>query len=339
MKKAFAKFLLFAIISLFIIQGCGQQQKQGIPMNKYIFATAMIWKEQLPDIIRLAESIRTFGGKFADAPIWVFAAADIALTDSAQTDRLKNLGVEFKNYTFPEHVDWLYYAGKPYAAARAETIAARDNSAVLIWLDTDTIFLMEPSDFNLPENISLAYRTVMHNRAGSLYGQPPDTLWRRIYELTGLTDDMLFPMTTQADRQKIRAYFHCGLIVVRPHKGILRRWAQDFAMLAQDSVVIEQCRADVDKRVFLHQNALTPAVLNILKRDEMVELSDRYNYPLLFEKHYGATAPFNNITDVVSVRIVISSEKVGPEWDRELIGPEDKIAWLKERLFLEPNIH
>ncbi len=339
MKKNLKKFLLSLIIALGIIPGCAQPEKQDSQMNSYIFATTIIRKEQLPDIRRLAESIRTFGGKFANAPLWVFAATDDVLDDSAMIDSIISLGVELNKFSHPEQVAWLYYANKPYAAAQAETLAVENNSAILIWVDTDTIFLMEPEDFILPNNIALAYRTVMHNRAGSLYGRPPDTLWRRIYELAGLDDDMLFAMTTQADRQKIRAYFHCGLIVVRPQKGVLRRWAEYFTMLSQDSIIIEQCRANIDKNVFLHQNVLTPAVLNILKRDEMIELSDRYNYPLLFEKHYDATAPFNNLNDVVSIRIVISSDKVGPEWYKELVGPPDKIDWLKDRLFLGPNVH
>ena len=330
MRKISAKFLLPLIITAALIPACGQKTGQDTNMNKHIIATA---------IIRLAESVRTFGGKYSDAQIWAFYSPDIEFDDSALTKNLADLGVELKPYTIPEGAAWFYYAGKPYAAAEAESIAAEDSANILVWVDPDTIFLMAPDAFDLPDNISLAYRTVMHNRAGSLFDQPPDVLWQRIYELTSVTDDMLFPMTTQADVQKIRAYFHCGILVLRPQKGILQCWADDFSGLIQDSVIVEQCRADVDKRVFLHQNALTGAVLNILGRDEMLELSDRYNYPLLFDKNYEASRPFNDLTDVVSMRCVVSAEKVGPEWYAQVKGPEDKIAWLKERLFREPGVH
>jgi len=337
--KISTKFLLPLIIAAALLPACGQNTRQENNMNKRIIATAIIWKEQLPDIVRLAESIRTFGGKYSDARIWAFYSPDIELDDSLLVRKLEDFGVELKPYTIPEGTAGFYYAGKPYAAAEAEAMAAEDSANILVWVDPDTIFLMEPDAFNLPTDISLAYRTVMHNRAGSLYGQPPDILWQRIYELTSVTDDMLFPMTTQADVQKIRAYFHCGILVLRPQKGILRRWADDFSKLILDSIIVEQCRADVDKRVFLHQNALTGAVLNILGRDEMFELSDRYNYPLLFEKNYEASRPFNDLTDVVSMRCVVSAEKVGPEWYAEVKGPSDRIAWLKDRLFRGPGVH
>ncbi len=339
MRKISIIILLQLIFIAAIIPACGQKARQENNMNKHIFATAVIWKEQLPDIVRLAESIRTFGGKYSEAPVWAFYSPDVELDDSTLTEKLADLGVELKPYTIPEGAAWFYYAGKPYAAAEAEAIAAEDSTNILVWVDPDTIFLMQPDEFDLPDKIRLAYRTIMHNRAGSLYDQPPGALWQRIYELTSVTDDMLFPMTTQADLQKIRAYFHCGILVLRPQKGILRRWADDFSMMIQDSVIVEQCRADVDKRVFLHQNALTGAVLNTLGRDEMVELSDRYNYPLLFEKNYEASRPFDDLTDVVSMRCVVSAEKVGPDWYTELTGPEDRIAWLRERLFREPGVH
>ena len=165
MRKISAKFLLPLIITAALIAACGQKTGQDTDMNKHIIATAIIWKEQLPDIIRLAESVRTFGGKYSDAQIWAFYSPDIEFDDSALTKNLADLGVELKPYTIPEGAAWFYYAGKPYAAAEAESIAAEDSANILVWVDPDTIFLMAPDAFDLPDNISLAYRTVMHNRS------------------------------------------------------------------------------------------------------------------------------------------------------------------------------
>jgi hypothetical protein len=251
--------------------------------------------------------------------------------DGQAVDRLQSLGVAVKASPVPEEARWLFYGGKPFAAAAAETDCERDK-AVLVWLDYDTVVLSEPEEFALAPSISLAYTPVMHNRSGSLAANPPDRFWSRIYEKLAITEDMLFPMVTPADNQTIRAYFHCGQMVLRPQKGILRRWAQDFETLYRDPELVGMCRQDEDQRIFLHQAALTGAVLHRLDRSEMVSLSDRYNYPIFFERGYGATRVFDSIEDVRTIRCVVPPEKMGNDWPSRLSGPVEKIAWLKERL-------
>jgi hypothetical protein len=204
---------------------------------------------------------------------------------------------------------------------------------VLVWIDNDAVVLAEPEAFDLSTDISLAYRPVMHNRSGSLFDKPPDTFWSRIYEKLELTDDMLFPMVTPADEEKIRAYFHAGMMSLRPHKGVMRRWAEAFRVLCDDGELADMCREDVSKRIFLHQCALTGAVLHAVTRGEMTALNDDYNYPIFFEKQYGARKVFNSIENAVIIRCELSNKKFSDDWDRQLAGPPEKIAWLKERLF------
>ncbi|PKK82007.1 MAG: hypothetical protein CVT49_15875 [candidate division Zixibacteria bacterium HGW-Zixibacteria-1] len=240
-----------------------------------------------------------------------------------------------EHYTchIPDEAKWLFYAGKVCAAAVAE-IAAENQASILVLMDNDTIVLSEPSDFELASDQCLAYCPVMHNRSGSLFEAPPDDFWSRIYRVLSISDDMLFPMVTPADNQKIRAYFHIGLVVARPERGVLRRLANDFGLLYRDPVLADMCRNDRDKKVFLHQTALVGA-LHIVARNEMIELPGRYNYPVFFEKRYKSEAVFNSIENVIILRCVISEKDAGPDWDRRLTGPPEKLAWLKERLFLK----
>lgn len=299
-----------------------------------VFATYTETAEGLRAVRHLVESIRTFGGKFRDCPVWVFVPQGFAIEDTVVMSVLKSLGAEVRVSRTPESAQWFYYAGKVHAAAQAEVDAA-GKALELVWMDEDTIVLQEPTECELAPGISLAYRPVMHNRSGSLSDAPPDVFWSRIYTLLSLTEEMLFPMVTPADQQKIRAYFHAGLLVVRPEKGILRRWADDFARLYNDSTLVAMCRADVNKRIFLHQTALVGGVLHQVGRAEMLELSDRYNYPIFFEKNFAAARPFNSINDVVTIRWEMAAGSVDPDWDQKLTGPTDRIAWLKKRLFKE----
>jgi hypothetical protein len=299
-------------------------------MDKYklIFATWIESSEGWPEAFRLTESIRAFGGQWAQAPVWVYLPEETVGEEKALDEKLNSLNISVKFSRTPEAARWLYYSGKVFAAAAAETEAEKAGD-LLVWMDYDTIVLDEPTDFVLAPDIDLAFSPVMHNRSGSLYEKPPDDFWSRIYDRLGVTYELLPPMITPADQQKIRAYIHVGLIIVRPEKEILRRWVDDFEALYTDPALADMCRADRTRCVFLHQTAMTGAFKR-LRPDGMRELSNRYNYPIFFEKQYGGVTVFDSIEKVVTVRCVVNMKAMGPDWHRQLTGPPDKIDWLRE---------
>jgi len=299
-----------------------------MPSNKLILATYADSADKLHNACRFARSLRAFGGRLADAPVLLFVPQELKVCDEQILGRLQSLNVSLKTSSTPEQAQWLYYAGKVFAAGEAETMVEGD-ADILVWLDEDTVLLNEPCDFELGPDFDFAYVPVMHNRSGSLMAQPPDAFWSRIYEVLSITDDMLFPMLTPADKETIRAYFHVGLMVVRPRKGILRKWVKDFEILYSDEVLVEMCKGDVNKRIFLHQTALM-GVTSIISRDNMLRLPSTYNYPIFFEKQYGGVVSFNSIDDVITIRCIVSDEKMGQDWHKRLSGPPDRIAWLKE---------
>jgi len=299
--------------------------------QKLLFAAYAESADELQDTKLLAESIRTFGGEHRNSSMRVYHPGNIILDNHRILVDLVLMQVEVCTIDIPEEADRLFYAGKPFAAARAES-DMRDKADILVWIDTDTVMLDEPSDFCLEPEISLAYKTVMHNRSGSLFGAAPDEYWRRIYSVLEIEEEQLFPMVTWADHQKIRAYFHAGLLVVRPEKKILGAWADCFRKLYTDKTLAALCRADRVKNVFLHQTALVGAILPRLKREQMTELSDQYNYPVFFDKKYASEIVFDRLDDVVTLRRIVSFGSIDINWERQLSGPEDKISWLKERL-------
>lgn len=296
-----------------------------------MFAVFAESQEELRHCCYLAESIRAFAGRYRDAPVWCYSPADEAGNETEFARILDSLGARRRTCTIPEAARQFYYAGKVFAAAEAEA-AAEGSADVLVWMDEDTIVLDEPDAFGLSDPIAFAYRPVMHNRSGSLYSEPPDAFWSRIYEVLGIPDSALFPMTTPADQQTIRAYFNAGLLVVRPERGILRGWARAFQQLYSDSVLVEMCKTDRTKAIFLHQTALVGAVLNTLKRSEMVELSASYNYPIFFEQQWDATRTFGSIAEVITLRYDVYFRNPDPQWAAKLNGPADRVEWLRQHL-------
>jgi hypothetical protein len=296
-----------------------------------IFATFAEDAGGLHNVLLMTKSIRAFGGDCKDAPIWIYTPTDLANVQSETIDELGRLHVEVRTSEAPEDAGWFFFAGKVFASAKAEG-EAKGITRILAWLDEDTIVLQEPEEFMLPEGKSLGYRPVMHKNVGLLVAEPVDAFWGRAYELMSVPEASLFPMVTPADEDTIRPYFNAGCMIIRPERGLMRRWADCFTTLYRDSMMTEMCRADVKKRIFIHQVALAGAILTHLEREEMIELSPRINYPIFFEQMFGAKSVFDDITNVVTFRHESYFRKPKPDWDKNLKGPADRIIWMKRHL-------
>jgi len=330
-KQTLLSIATLLLIQLFTYSTAGAVRVGIQPKPHVIFATYAESDEQLRHVCILAESLWKFGRKYADSPVWVYLSTEYTDRDTNLISRIKDSGVKIYETEIPDEASWFYYAGKVFAAGEAEKSAEKIGSP-LVWLDEDTIILNEPTDLILKEGVSFAYRPVMHNRSGSLYSEPPDEFWGRIYDVLELDPDSLYPMTTPADKQEIRSYFNAGLLAVRPEVGILRGWGDEFLKLCSDSVLSQMCRDDVIKRIFLHQTALVAPPIKKLKRDEMVELSLNYNYPMFFKRQFGALEEFDDIGDVITLRYDTYFRNPDPDWSNQLTGPGDKISFLREKL-------
>lgn len=281
----------------------------------------------LADALRLIRSLRHFGGRYSESVVFICVPSKLL----GSADGIRQHNTEILECSAPEEFAWLPYSAKPFAAALFES-HTESQPETAVWMDADTIILDEPSELTLGSECELAYCPVMHNRSGALYAHAPNEYWRRIYEVFELDDNLLFPMTTPADQQAIRAYFHVGLIAVRPARRILRQWACDFMLLAGDPKLQSLCREDRTRAVFLHQTAFTGAALQTIPKSSMRELSARYNFPVLFHRQYASVHTFDSIENVVTARVVISLGQLGPDWCGELKGPRDKIEWLKQNV-------
>ena len=296
-----------------------------------IFATFAEDAGSLANVLLMAESIRTFGGRYKDAPIRAYMPARLAEQEAGVVAGFKRLDVEQRSSEASEDAAWFYYSAKVFAAAKAEA-EAKGAAEILAWLDEDTIVLREPGEFMLPDGKNLGYRPVMHKNIGLLYAGPVDIFWGRVFNLLSVPEAALFPMVTPADGDTLKPYFNAGCMVVRPERGLLAKWSDCWTTLYGDSLLTEMCRADVKYRIFIHQAALAGAILIHLETDELLEFSSRINYPIFFEQMFGAKRVFDDITDVVTFRHESYFRKPAPDWEKKLKGPADRIAWIKERL-------
>jgi hypothetical protein len=286
--------------------------------------------DELPRLEVMVKSLRTFGGRHKDAPVWAYVAGDLLESPSEALNKAKRLGAEIRTISAPEDVAWYFLSRKVFAAAHAEA-EAKGKAVILARLDPDTIFVDEPAEYILPEGKTLGWRPVFHRNISPLFDEPLGEYWGRAYEVMGIWDASVFPMVTPADEDRIRPYFQAGCVVVRPERGIMKKWEEKLIVLARDPVIREICEKDQAKRTFTFQVALTGAVLDGLEQREMLAFSDRINYPIFFREMFGAKKDFHDITGAVTVRYEHFLQNTPPDWDKKLAGPADRIAWIKER--------
>lgn len=172
----------------------------------------------------LCESIRQFGGRQRDARIVAVSPRPGLGVGQATQRQLDSLGVEYierpLNLVCPEYGT----ANRVFAAAWVEQ---RATSEWIVVLDSDTLLLGE---LELPTHADAAVRPVdMKGSATSGPSDPFDDYWHQLAALRGASLDCLPYLETLIDRQRIRASYNGGLVVVRRSLGLLRAWADLFA--------------------------------------------------------------------------------------------------------------
>jgi hypothetical protein len=269
--------------------------------RQIVFGTYAADSDALYWILVMVESLRTFGGELRNAPVWVYLPDNQREVEKSVETRPIPTKVTLKRSNTPADARQFWFSGKVFAAALAESDAV-GRYQLLVWLDPDVLFVKEPRDFLLPDSISLGYRPVMHRLIGSLFSEPPDEFWTRVYDKMGVSSSAIFSMATPVDQVTIRAYFNAGLLIVRPEMEVLRKWPECYAVLYSDAVFLDWCKQDKRKAIFLHQVALAGDILSTLRKTDMVELPATYSYSLFLRDKYPVSQRPASLDDVVLFR-------------------------------------
>lgn len=329
MKKALTIITCFLLIWSALYATINQGESPAMPKPRLIFASYAHDNDDLHWAAVMFESIDSFTGRYKSLPRWLYLVDSSPQLESLAVKMQPRYGYIIKRSVTPTQASDLFYAGKVYASTVAENEAA-GQCAYLAWLDPDIVFVKPPESFDLPENIALGYRPVMHQLIGSSYDQPPDQFWSRLYSLLNVHDSTMFPMITPVGESKIRPYFNAGMIIVRPEKGILRGWPVAFEKLYRDSTIMAMVNSDKLKAIFLHQAALAGNILTKIGRAEMLELPPTYNYPLNLADKYPPDKKPQSLDNLMMFR---HDGRFTTAEDFAKVDDGSKIiAWLKQRL-------
>ncbi len=294
-------------------------------MTELVFATMGRTIDQVWESLLLARSLRSFGGSLAAQPFWLLIPTDMEPLPASLAAKLA--AVEAQQIPFPLTAEMARFpfAAKTLASGFAETRASA-KTALLAWMDPDSLFVQEPAAMLLPEESCLGYRPVDHTLIGSPYDKPLDAFWSLMYARCRVTAGSLPPMRTSVDERWLRPYFNAGLLVVRPQSRLLRTWSETFTGLCTDPDFAPFYEQDALYRIFMHQAVLAGVALAQLAADQRLQLPYQINYPLHMHAGYPRARQVACLNDLVSCRY--DTLKPQSNWEQVIPIHEPLLTWL-----------
>lgn len=294
-------------------------------MTRLIFAFMQAYGGDERESLLLARSLRMFGGEMANYPAWLMVPQKLEQVSESTCQVLGELGVQVHRFEVPEEALGFPFGGKVYAAAAAEALASNQTD-ILVWMDSDTVFADTPSALALRENVSLGYRPVMLKNISSLFDEPLNAFWDFIYTRCETPMEHIFPILTTVDGVQIRPQFNAGLMSVRPGKRLLQTWRNNFERLYQQPELSPYYQEHVLYRIFVHQSILSATLLSVLHKDEMQDAGPRVNLPMFLE-----TEP-----DIARKAVTLRYDEFkffeNPGWEKNVAMNEAFKNWLQAQV-------
>ncbi len=174
----------------------------------------------------LFESIRRYAGRFSQCNLYALSPRAGHEVSNGARAKMEALQVR--------HIDTVLNTGCPeYGSANRVAAAAHVEGlglhAMLVILDSDTLFLREPVEFFLPDTLDAAVRPVdVKGMCTTGPDDPADRYWRELCDCCGVDYETIPWVESFVDRQRVKASYNGGLVVARTGVGILQRWADFF---------------------------------------------------------------------------------------------------------------
>lgn len=235
----------------------------------------------------LFDSIRRYAGRFSKCPLYALSPRAGHRISPRAAAALEKLGATYTDKSL--NTECVEY-GSANRVAAAAYIEERHPHELLVILDSDTLFLREPSELLLPNEIDVAVRPV--DVKGMSTSGPSDTCdryWQDLCRCCEVDYNQIPWSEAFVDRTRIKANYNGGLVVVRSGLGIMQRWSDFFFRSVRvglrPSTSAGRFRSGagwvepVAGNLWgSNQAALSVAIWSVSRR--IKELAPTYNYPL-----------------------------------------------------------
>jgi hypothetical protein len=174
----------------------------------------------------LFESIRRYAGDFREASIYALSPRGGPEISRAARRRLDELNVTFIDARLNTQCTEYGSANRVAAAAHIEATTKHE---ILAILDSDTLFLRQPTEIKIADDIDAAVRPVDVKGMSTTGPEDPfDDYWQKLAQSSGVSYESIPWCESFVDRRRIKANYNGGLVVVRRAVGIMSRWAAFF---------------------------------------------------------------------------------------------------------------
>lgn len=293
------------------------------------FSTSKGYETQTLILVR---SLRKFGGELSNLPVWAMVPESIPF-DNSFNDILLGLDVKLYPFEIDESISRFPFATKAIAAAQAEELAEKSD-AVLAWHDRTGVFLNSPTAFYLPEGKSLGFRPTDIANIGAPYGKPLPAFWETVCELCDLQIEQMPRITSVIDQKDLYLYVNAGLLVVRPKNPILRDWADHLTRMYNQPIFQSYYKENYAYAIFMHQAALTAAVIKNSSPEERFILPDSYLFSVDNFFDYPDHLRPATLEEISTGRFhdFFALEN----WEELIVAGDELKSWFKEQLRFGP---
>lgn len=277
------------------------------------------------EAVLLVESLRSWGGRWAQSPVYAFAPRAGHHPEPGTISELERLGATFVGEPLVDRFEEYPTFNKVSVSAWAERELDHE---VLVFTDTDTVFTSEPDEL-APGDWVAACRPVDRRIAGSRGKGKGEPFWRKMYAELGVKERPF--VGTVVGQMEIRAYWNSGLLAARRDSGLFTAWEAALGRLFDAGIV--------QKRWPHFMDQLSWAGVTADVHDRIRVLPDSYNYPLRHRLALGDASSYD-LDQIVHMHYRLwfhlpdALSKVVPPFD----PASDRYRWLEARLPLEPTV-
>ncbi len=216
----------------------------------------------------LIASLREFGGRFRDVPIFSYQPRKKFKISSDTISFFEKNNVEYidieLNQKFPKYP----LANKPLACAHREMHTDADT---LVFLDTDVFFLNEPSEFIKFESADVILRPVDGKNIGTQNSGDKNAIyWNNLYKLLNVKSHK--NIRTTVTNEDIWEYYNSGHIVTLTKNNLFNTWRKNFEKVMDAGI-------RPDHGLFFVEQSVLSATVSQMELG-VKHFSKEYNYPL-----------------------------------------------------------
>jgi hypothetical protein len=282
--------------------------------------------------LMLLRSLREFGGELAQMPVWIFVPDGKPLKPDANA-QIGHLDAEIHLYSIEESLSQFPFAYKTIGAAHAEQLA-ESRHVNLAWHDRTGFICNQPTAFLLPADKAIAFRPTDIANIGAPYGEPLMPFWQTICDHFDINPEHFPPITTVLDQRQLYLYVNAGLLIVRPEYQVLRTWAQHLVATYALPKFQPFYRHNSAYAIFMHQTALTIAVVQRTNPTERLILPDSYLFSVDNFFDYPEHIRPNRLDDIATGRF--HDFFALADWEEKIIASEQLVDWFKSQLQAGP---